>query len=98
MNVSTLHRKLFKKGQEVRSSSWRGRVRAGFKDDFEILEIVFEPQVDEPNPAEEQDEFLGWEGEDRDEQEKPVRFVYRISTGFLLGIIGVSLGLIAFVV
>jgi hypothetical protein len=74
------------------------RVKAGFTDDFEILEVTVTFAESEPDKLPEKDEeFLGWDNEQQPQSKPDKReLVYRMSTGFIFGIVGISLGVMSF--
>lgn len=80
----------------MRPSFWRTRVKAGFTDDFNILEVTVESPADEaPNPTGNEQEFLGWEGEPPKAQREPTKRIVRVNMGVLLGVVGISLGVVS---
>lgn len=77
----------------------RFRLSAGFKDDFEILEVVIEEIADGTGSEEIEDveTVLDDEVLARQKQEENRLTTYRMSTGFVLGLVGVGLGLLSLI-
>lgn len=79
----------------LRPPRWRSRVKARFTDDFNILEVsVTRDQEEAPKPSGDENEFLGWEDDPSKAQREPMLRRVRINVGVLLGMVGISLGVI----
>lgn len=76
--------------------AWRPRIRAGFADDFDVLEVSVEWSEDKAaHPVEETSEFLEWEDSQLEVESKPEKHTVRIKTGVLLSAVGVCLGVMS---
>lgn len=75
----------------------RYRLRAGFKDDFDILEVTIEelPLGTGKSEAEEAIEVLGDEKPAQGARQEPLKKMLRVSTGFVLGILSVGLSVLS---
>lgn len=73
----------------LRTSFWRYRLRAGFSDNFGVLEVSVQSPNDAPHSTEDEREFLGWDEEAEEVLRKPEIKSLKVNTGFILGLIGI---------
>ncbi len=85
------------KEEKILRSLWRYRLRAGFKDDFEIIEVKIEELPDGTGKSETEEtiEILSDENPTQGTRQEPMTKSIRLSTGFALGVLSVGLSVLS---
>ncbi|SOC06323.1 hypothetical protein [Stappia indica] len=77
---------------------WRVRLKAGFTDDFNILEVTVElPEDGTSDLLRNEDEFLGWDEGHNGEKRDPIQKKYRVNVGLAISFVGLCLGVLSII-